>query len=494
MPSTPKSLPSTSSSPLLTAKLAKLEELKHLQNELRQRTATAPRLYLPTARPKQLAPDDPRHHTASQDGTQCGCIRTDHDWMIWLVMAGRGWGKSLVGSHWLVHQAAKHPGSEWAVFAPTFRDTRKTCIEGSTGILSALSDDELDQYRRNELQVTLTNGSVIYGYSADQPERARGANLWGAWCDELGSWRYEQTWHEGLVPALRKGQHPRIVVTTTPRPTPLVRQLVGRRDGSVHLTRGSTWENAENLSPSALAELRRRYEGTRLGRQELEGELLDDIEGALWSRDDIDAARIGSEQVPDLVRVVVAVDPAVTSGEDADETGIVVVGEDGTGHGYVLADRSLRGSPHATMRAAVQAYRDFTADCVVGEVNNGGDYIGSLLKAVDPMVPYRAVRASRGKAIRAEPVAALYEQHRVHHVGLLAHLEDQLCTWTPEGAKSPDRMDALVWGLTELKGLSMGSWADAYGVARCQHCTQSFMAELHPDRCPHCRKQTSSAT
>lgn len=393
-----------------------------------------------------------------------------------------------MGSNWLVHQALTHPGSEWAVFAPTFRDTRKTCIEGSTGVLAALREGELDQYRRNELQIVLANGSVIYGYSADQPERARGANLHGVWSDELGSWRYEQTWHEGLVPALRKGENPRIVVTTTPRPTPLVRQLVGRRDGSVHITRGPTWENAANLSANALAELKRRYEGTRLGRQELEGELLDDIEGALWSRDDIDAARVTPEQVPDLVRVVVAIDPAVTSGEDSDETGIVVVGESRDGHGYVLADYSMRGSPDACMRRAVRAYRDHAADSVVAETNNGGDFLGAVLRTVDPDVPYRTVRASRGKAIRAEPVAALYEQRRVHHVGSLPQLEDQLCTWTPDAPGSPDRMDALVWGLTELKGLSAGSWTGAYGVARCQHCDRTYMAELHPDRCPHCRR------
>lgn len=443
---------------------------------------------MPGARPKQLPPDHPGHHLPDPNGFRCGCDGNDHEWMIWVLLAGRGFGKSKIGSNWLVHQAMKQPVSEWAVFAPTFRDARKTCIEGSTGVLAALRDGELGQYRRNELQITLANGSVIYGYSADQPERARGANLWGAWVDELGSWRYEQTWHEGLVPALRKGENPRIVVTTTPRPTPLIRELVGRRDGSVHLTRGSTWENAKNLSPAALTELKRRYEGTRLGRQELEGELLDDIEGALWSRDDIDTARVTPEQVPDLIRIVVAIDPAVTSGEDSDETGIVVVGESGNGHGYVLADYSMRGSPDGCMRRAVRAYREHQADAVVAEVNNGGDYLGSVLRAVDPDVPYRTVRASRGKAIRAEPVAALYEQHRVHHVGSFPQLEDQMVTWTPDAPGSPDRVDALVWGLSELKGLSAGSYMDAYGVARCQHCERTYMASLHPERCPHCRR------
>jgi len=471
---------------LAELKLQRLKYLRHLQHrkdELRKRPV--PRTYLPTARPKQLAPDDPRH--------DCGCGRNDDTWNIWLLMAGRGFGKSLVGSNWIVHQAMANPDSEWAVFAPTFRDTRKVCIEGSTGILAAMQPGELHQYRRNELQIVLSNGATIYGYSADQPERARGANLWGAWCEELGSWRYEQTWHEGLVPALRKGENPRIVVTTTPRPTVLIRDLINRNDGSVHVTRGSTWENSANLSATALAELKRRYEGTRLGRQELEGELLEDIEGSLWQRSDIDATRIRPEDVPDLVRIVVAIDPAVTSNEDSDETGIVVAGEDGQGQGYVLADYSFQGTPHETMLRVVQAYKTHNADCVVGEVNNGGDYIGSLLRTVDPNVPYRAVRASRGKVIRAEPVAALYSQHRVHHVGSFPELEDQLCTWTAvSGTKSPDRLDALVWAVVELKGLSMGSWASAYGTVNCTHCRKGFLIEDPSTkqlrtRCPHCR-------
>jgi len=449
--------------------------------------ALAGRIYMPGARTKQLPPDDPRHHFPDDAGHRCGCTGVDNDWMIWMVQAGRGWGKSAVGSNWLVHQAVIHPGSEWAVFAPTFRDTRKTCIEGSTGILAAFQPGELDNYRRNELQVILTNGSVIYGYSADQPERARGANLWGAWCDELGSWRYDQTWHEGLVPALRKGENPRIVVTTTPRPTPLIRSLVARTDGSVHLTRGSTWENRAHLSRTALAELERRYAGTRIGRQELEGELLDDIEGALWQRADIDAARIGPDALPDLARVVVAVDPAVTSGEESDETGIVVVGEHKS-HGYVLADYSMRGTPLACMRRAVRAYHEHAADSIIGEVNNGGDYIGSLLMTVDPQVPYRTVRASRGKAVRAEPVASVYEQHRVHHVGSFPDLEDQMCTWMPDSGESPDRVDALVWAITELHGLSYGSWHDAYGMVACEHCGEAYMTAIHTDRCPHCRQ------
>lgn len=381
-------------------------------------------------------------------------------------MAGRGWGKTFVGSNWLVEQALEQPGTEWAVVAPTFRDARKVCLEGSSGVLAALAETEVRQYRRNELRIDLVNGSVIYGYSADQPERLRGANLAGAWCDEVGSWRYLQTWYEGLIPALRIGRRPRVVVTTTPRPTGLLRDLMGRADGTVHLTRGSTWENSANLAPAALDELRRRYEGTRLGRQELEGELLIDVPGALWRREQIDQDRVGPGEVPDLVRVVVGIDPAVTSSDSADETGIVVVGEAADGHGYVLADYTMRGTPDACMRRAVSAYRQHAADRIVVEANNGGDYLGSLLRTVDPSVPFTKVTASRGKAVRAEPVSALAEQHRLHHVGCFPELEDELCVWTPGDPGSPNRLDALVWACAELRGLSASNWALPY-VAEC---------------------------
>jgi predicted phage terminase large subunit-like protein len=395
-------------------------------------------------------------------------------------------GKTAVGSHWLVHQAVANPRTEWAVFAPTFRDVRKICIEGSTGILAALQPDELkpNGYLRNELKISLTNGSVIYGYTAEQPDRARGANLWGAWADELSSWEYESTWHEGLIPALRKGRHPRAVVTTTPKPTSLVRNLVARTDGSVHLTRGSTWENRDNLSSTALAELEHRYGGTRVGRQELEGELLDETEGALWRYADIDNTRIKHNEVPPLLRIVVAMDPAVTSGEDSDETGIIVAGESRDAHGYILADYSMRGTPHECMKRVVRAYKEHQANMVIGEINNGGDYIGTLLRTVDPLVPYRTVHASRGKLTRAEPVASLYEQHRMHHVGSFPELEDQMCTWTVDADFSPDHLDAMVWAVSDLRGLFTGAWSKAYGVVNCV-CGHIYMSELHK-KCPKC--------
>lgn len=471
-------------SPLLQAKLAQLEELKRLRDELDRLSAPAfaSREYSATAREAQFPPDDPRHRCSTCNG------QTDDNWNIWLLMAGRGFGKTFVGSSWIVHNALTIPNSEWLVTAPTFRDVQRTCFEGDSGIIKRFNEGEMQQYLRNELLIRLSNGSKIHGISADEPERARGLNLWGVWADEIGSWRRPEIWYEGIIPALRKGDNPRAVVTTTPRPTKLVKDLYGRTDGTVHMTRGSTFDNREHLSAVALDELKRRYDGTRLGSQELYGALLEDVEGALFKMGDIDRARVTQMELPeDLVQVIVAVDPAVTSDENSDLTGIVVVASDDRGHGYILADKTMKGTPEACMRAAVLAYHQFSADCVVAEVNNGADYIGTVLKHVDSFVPFRPVRASRGKEIRAEPVAALYEQGRIHHVGTMTELEEEMCEWIPGvSGKSPDRLDALVWGISGLNGLSGGSWSAAYGVVRCPECDKAFVLKNHQHNCPTC--------
>lgn len=470
-----------------------LREIRKLQAK---RQSAQIRPWRLSARPKQLPPDDPRHHETDSRGFRCGCRARDTGYNIHLVMAGRGMGKTWLGANWIAEQAALNPNSEWAVLAPTFRDVRKTCFESDVGVIRALQPGEMTNYRRNELQIVLSNGSVIYGYSAENPEKVRGANLWGAWCDELCSWRYPATWYEGLLPALRKGKHPRVVVTTTPRPTRLINDLVGRHDGTVHITRGSTWENSQNLSDIALEELRRRYEGTRLGRQELEGELLEDLEGAFWNRFMLDEGRVTPDKLPDMRRVVVAVDPAVGSEPENDETGIIVAAEGENGHGYILEDLSGRYTPAQAMRVVVGAYRSANADCVVAEVNNGGDYVRDLLRNVDPDVPYKAVRASRGKLVRAQPVAALYEQKKMHHVGVFPELEDQLCLWVPESLESPDRLDALVWAVSELRGLGMGDWSSVYGTIRCAHCDRMFIANVNGKprtSCIHCHKPVEAA-
>lgn len=368
----------------------------------------------------------------------------DGDWLVWLIQAGRGWGKTRVGAEWIKARALEQPGTRWAVVAPTFGDARDTCVEGESGLLAVLPDDRVANWNRSMGELFLANGSRIKCFSADEPERLRGPQHHGAWCDELAAWRYPDAWDQ-LQFGLRLGDMPRTVVTTTPKPTRLVKALAERTD--VHVTRGATFDNAANLSAAALAELRARYEGTRMGRQELYGELLDDVEGALWTHAMIDDHR---RPMPELVRVVTAIDPAVTSGEDSDETGIIVAGIGTDGDGYVVADRSGKFTPDAWARRAVAAHDEHQGDRVVAEVNNGGDLVELTLRAVDPSVPYRKVTASRGKRLRAEPVAALYEQGRIHHVGVFDKLEEQMLTWTPESGDSPDRLDALVWALTDL--------------------------------------------
>lgn len=456
------------------------------------------------ARYKQLPPDDPRHGYAQTIGgrqiSQCQCHRSgyagpDLDWLVWLLMSGRGFGKTWVGASWIVEQALSNPNSEWAIIAPTFSDTRRICLEGSTGVIKALDKDtELVNYRRNDLEVELVNGSKIFGFSADRPDRVRGSNLWGAWCDELGSWRYEATWHEGLMPALRIGERPRVLVTTTPRGTALMRELAGRTDGTVHITQGSTFENETNLSTIALAELERRYGGTRVGRQELEGELISDVEGALWRRAWIEADRYvpqfdeeGRPVLPDFARIVVGIDPATTSKDSSALWGIIVMGIGGDGHLYLLEDLSGRLTPGKAMRTAIRAYYEWEAERIVCEVNNGGDFAEELLRTFDENVSYRSVHASRGKQVRAEPVSAIYEQHRAHHVGAFPQLEDQLCTWTPLDPESPDRLDALVWAATELT--QNFDWTSLYGRPyTCGRCDRMSIILAGRPNCPHCQE------
>lgn len=397
-----------------------------------------PRSWHTQARPDQLAPEG--------------------DYNILLFLAGRGWGKTRVGAEWLAEQAARNPNTEWAIVAPTWRDCRKVCIEGPSGLLKAFLPGELDSVNASDLTVRLTNGSKIYGYSSDGFERLRGSNLSGAWADEIAVYSApDDLFSEALMPALRIGDNPRVLITTTPRPIKFLRELIARDDGSVRIIKGKTWDNAANLSKTALAELKARYEGTRTGRQELEGELLTDTEGALWKREWLDLTRV--TRPPALARIVVAVDPAVTSGEKSDYTGIVVAGRCFAGHLYVLEDLTLKGSPHQCMAKAVSAYHRWHADRIVAEVNNGGDYLETVVRSVDESVPYSMVRATRGKLTRAEPISAFWEQGRAHIVGCLPALEDQMCSYTVDTKESPDNLDALVWAATELQ---MGASAMAY--------------------------------
>lgn len=384
-------------------------------------------------------------------------------------MAGRGAGKTRTAAEWLAWEAIKTPKTRWAIVAPTFADARDTCAEGESGVISVLRRyGMLKTWNRNNGEIVLVNGSRIKLFSADQPDRFRGPQHHGAWCDELAAYRYVDAWDQ-LQFGLRLGTKPRIIVTTTPRPTALIRGLAGRKDGSVAVTRGSTFDNAANLAPSALLELQARYNNTRLGRQELYGEVLEDVEGALWTQGLLDRNRISER--PHLSRIVVSIDPAVTNTDASDETGIVVCGADASGNGYVLGDYSFRGSPLDWASKAVQVFDEFKADSLLVEVNQGGDMVMAVLKQVRSGLPIREVRAHIGKRLRAEPVAAMYEQGRIHHVGTYEKLEEQMTTWTPQDPKSPDRIDALVQAFSDLLGkISVAGYFNALANF-CPNCS-----------------------
>lgn len=404
------------------------------------------------------------------------------NWNTWLALAGRGFGKTRLAAEWLAWQAIINRNTRWAIVAPTFADARDTCAEGVSGIVNVLREYEvLEDYNRSIGEIILTNKSRIKLFSGEEPNRLRGPQFHGGWFDELAAFKYSDAWDQYQF-GLRLGDKPQTVITTTPRPTKLIRELASR-DG-VQIVRGSTFENAANLAETALAELRLRYEGTRLGRQELYGEIIQDVDGALWTRASLDNNRV--TDTPPLVRVVVAIDPAVTSGEGSDETGIVVAGVSGDGHYYVLEDCSIRTSPDGWARRAVDAYKRWNADRIIGETNNGGDMIEALLRQVDPLVSYTKVTATRGKVVRAEPIAALYEQNRAHHLGAFNELEDQLCNWTVDSKESPDRMDAMVWALTEL---TTSQTAIMGLAALAQFCTNCRMpAPRSATHCPNCHQ------
>ena len=328
-------------------------------------------------------------------------------------------------------------------------------IYGESGLMACAERAKITlRHEPSNRRVLWPSGTIATTYSADEPKQLRGPQHGGAWADELS------TWPEGgakvgdvaawgtLQDGLRLGPKPWTVATMTPRSTETVKKLI--KDPATVVTRGSTLDNRANLPPEYIADMLERYEGTRIGRQELYGELLDDMDGALWTPHNVQRSRI--RIAPEMARIVIAVDPAVTHGSESDETGIVVAGCDANRprHGYVLADLSGRYTPNEWAQLVANAYRDWNADRVIAEVNNGGDMVETTLRSVDPDIPYMGIHAKRGKMLRAEPVAALYEQGRVHHVGHFDRLEHQLIQWTPEASWSPDRLDAMVYALTDL--------------------------------------------
>lgn len=441
----------------MLASLPEQERVKFIEGLSLQERAFLAHHWQFWARPDQLAP-------------------RDNDWMTWLILAGRGWGKTRTGAEtirsWVCGSTPLSGGiyKRIALVGETAADARDVIVEGDSGILAAHPKAFRPRYEPSKRRLTWPNGAIATLYNATEPDQLRGPQHDAAWCDELAKWAYaRETWDQ-LQFGLRLGIRPRSIITTTPRPIPVLKEIL--EDKTTFVTKGRTMDNADNLAERFIKKIHDKFSGTRLGRQELEAEVLSDLPGALWTRSMFDPpdgsphrGRILAKQLPALARVVVAVDPSGTRGasDDGDSIGIVVAGIDNYGHGYILADRSVKEGPQGWAKAAVKAYHDFGADRLVGESNFGGAMVESVIRSVDSNVSYKDVRASRGKILRAEPVSALYEQGRVSHVtgadardvngDGLSVLEDQLCLMTPagyQGEGSPDRADAAVWAITEL--------------------------------------------
>ncbi|WP_455273450.1 DNA-packaging protein [Rhizobium herbae] len=373
------------------------------------------------------------------------------DWRVWLLMGGRGSGKTRAGAEWVQALATgktARPGLRIALVAETLGDAREVMIDGVSGICRIAQSNRPD-FEASRRRLVWPNGTMAQIFSSEDPESLRGPQFDYAWCDELGKWKHRQETWDMLQFALRLGDDPRALVTTTPRPVPILKALIA--DPGTATCRIRTGDNAANLAPGFLSAMAGRYGGTRLGRQELDGEMIEDREDALWSRAGIEALKL--RDTGPLGRIVVAVDPPAGMGQGSC-CGIIVAGLDRTGRGVVLADCSIEGaSPAGWAGAVVRAYRRFDADRIVAEVNQGGDMVSAVLRGIDAKLPVTSVRASRGKWLRAEPVAALYEQGRVVHAGSFPALEDQMCDFGLDGlssGRSPDRLDALVWALTAL--------------------------------------------
>jgi len=382
------------------------------------------------------------------------------EWDGWLILAGRGFGKTRTGAEWIKNMVATGNYPRVSLVGRTTSDVRGVMVDGESGLLSCYSRKDRPVYKRGERKIEFPNGAVGMVFTAEEPDLLRGPQHCLLWMDELAAWTYAEESFDNAMFGLRLGIHPQFMVTTTPRPTKIIKSLVA--DDRVIVTRGSTYDNHENLAGNFIEKIVAKYEGTRLGRQELYGEILDDNPNALWNRGLIDELRV--TKAPELTHIVVGVDPAVTANEKSNQTGIVVVGRGKDGHYYVLADNSMKGKPHEWAAEIITAYHKFYANVVVGETNQGGDLIESMLRANGgDGVPFAGVRASVGKTTRAEPISMLYEQGKVHHVGTFNDLEDEMCSWDPTiDVSSPDRMDALVWSITWLITHSPVKSAGAY--------------------------------
>lgn len=389
-------------------------------------------------RPKQIAPPD------EEDSP---------DWFGWLILAGRGFGKTRTGAErvkkW-VTESWHHP-IRIAGIAETKKDARDVLVEGESGILSVFPDGMKPKYEPSKARLTWKNGTRLFLFSGDEPDQLRGPQFHKAWVDELAKFQYPQEAWDMLEFGLRLGDNPQVIITTTPRPIPIILNLM--KDPDVRITKGSSYENIGNLAPKYIKRVIKRYEGTRLGRQELMAEVLTDAPGAMWTHELIERTRV--KKHPELVSIVVAIDPAVTVSETSDETGICVFGKGVDGHGYILRDLSGVFSPHRWASRSVMAYDKWEADEVVGEANNGGDLVEVNIRTVDvaKAVRFKKVNASRGKHIRAAPVASLWEQGKIHVVGSCPEMEDELVLFTIDGyigERSPNRAEAMIWGAYRL--------------------------------------------
>lgn len=380
------------------------------------------------------------------------------DWLGWLQLGGRGGGKTRSGAEWVRECVETGIAKRIALIGETSADGKDVMVNGESGIIAISppwnKPDFTASSSNGRPKLVWPNGAIATLYDAREPDQLRGPQHDLAWMDELAKYRYAQEVFDNLLMGLRLGDNPRWLATTTPRPIALIKALM--KDSTVVVTRYSSNDNLQNLAMAYRRNVIERYAGTRLGRQEIEAEILEDVPGALWSRRNLDENRCRVQDVPPLTKLKVAVDPAITSGESSNEHGIVVGGMDAKQHGYLLEDASLRGSPDEMARRAVAMYRKYEADGIVAEANQGGEMITSVIRSVDPTVPVKLVRATRGKYIRAEPASALYEQGRISHVGTFPELEDQMIAFTPESAadrlpgESPDRVDATVWLWTDL--------------------------------------------
>lgn len=382
--------------------------------------------------------------------------RNGRPWHTWLILGGRGSGKTRAGAEWVRAQAlalaglAEHRAQRIALVGETIGQVRSVMIEGMSGLLSVHQPDQRPKFEASRNQLVWSNGSIAQMFAADDPDSLRGPQFDAAWCDELCKWRVPDYAWDVLQFALRLGDWPQVVVTTTPRAIPLLKRIM--QDDATAISRSRTRDNAHVLAPAFLAEMQRRYGDTPMGQQELEGEIVEERMTGLWRRAWLDQGRLQAR--PELTRIVVAVDPPVTSTAGSDSCGIIVAGKGVDNRGYVIGDRTVQGRDPATWaKAAVAAYHDYQADTIVVETNQGGDLVVQTFKSIDAGVPVKKVHASRGKYLRAEPVSALYNEGRVAHVGEFPELERQMCDFAADGlanGKSPDRLDALVWALTEL--------------------------------------------